>query len=250
MAPIRRYLRLTPHTVLEVRIYLENPSLADSWLLSTRTPVLPRIIDAVRPLILPKLREENENAKKKTGNKKKGRVTKDTISRDDFEVSIFLTETSVGHTLLTKRKEFGAKRARLGSNSSKMTGDMSLRKDKEKEKDDGLGNVRILIEDEDEEVVEIRDEEEDDNGNDDVEYTGRKRKRPREEDEEQDQKKKLAMKTNYEGFGIYGRILCLIIKKKGGKTKSTSLSNGGSDMLEKWVSTQADKEDVDFDGDI
>jgi hypothetical protein len=73
MAPIRRYLRITKYSVLEVRIYLDNPALANSWLLNSRTAVLPRVIEAVRPLVLPKLREENENAAgKKKGKKKRG----------------------------------------------------------------------------------------------------------------------------------------------------------------------------------
>lgn len=71
MAPIRRYLRITKYSVLEVRIYLHKPSDA-AWLLSSRDNVLPRIIEEVRPKVLPKLREENENAKKKSGKKKKG----------------------------------------------------------------------------------------------------------------------------------------------------------------------------------
>ena len=70
MAPIRRYLRITKYSVLEVRIYLQKPS-DIAWLLSSRDPVLPRIIQEVRPKVLPKLREENENAKKKGGKKKK-----------------------------------------------------------------------------------------------------------------------------------------------------------------------------------
>jgi hypothetical protein len=69
MAPIRRYLRITKYSVLEVRIYLDSPQLAESWLLSPRLNVLPRVIEAVRPLVLPKLREENERVKAK-GRKK------------------------------------------------------------------------------------------------------------------------------------------------------------------------------------
>lgn len=69
MAPIRRYLRITKYSVLECRIYLDNPALAESWLLSSRNPVLPRVIESVRPLVLPKLREENERRKGK-GKKK------------------------------------------------------------------------------------------------------------------------------------------------------------------------------------
>lgn len=71
MAPIRRYLRITKYSVLEVRIYLHKPSDA-AWLLSSRDNVLSRIIEEVRPKVLPKLREENENAKKKGAKKKKG----------------------------------------------------------------------------------------------------------------------------------------------------------------------------------
>ena len=78
MAPIRRYLRITRYSVLEVRIYLDNPALAETWLLKSNDPALPRVIEAVRPHVLPKLREENEKAKRKGGKKTKG--TKDTVS--------------------------------------------------------------------------------------------------------------------------------------------------------------------------
>jgi hypothetical protein len=70
MAPIRRYLRITKHSVLEVRIYLDRPSDSE-WLLKRNNPALPRVIQAVRPLVLPKLREENERTKGKGGAKSK-----------------------------------------------------------------------------------------------------------------------------------------------------------------------------------
>jgi len=72
MAPIRRYLRITQYSVLEVRIYLDNPTLAPSWLLHPRNPVLPRVIEAVRPLVLPKLKEENAREGGKAKGRKKG----------------------------------------------------------------------------------------------------------------------------------------------------------------------------------
>ena len=74
MPPIRRYLRITQHSVLECRIYLDNPADAHRWLLNERNPVLPRVVEAVRPLVLPKLREENARAKaaKGSGGKRKG----------------------------------------------------------------------------------------------------------------------------------------------------------------------------------
>jgi len=74
MAPIRRYLRISKYSVLECRIYLENP--ADTrWLLDSREPVLPRIFTAIKPHVLPKLREENERAL----GKKKKKPVKDVI---------------------------------------------------------------------------------------------------------------------------------------------------------------------------
>lgn len=77
MAPIRRYLRITKYSVLECRIYLDNPALAQSWLLNPRHPILPRVIEAVRPFVLPKLREERERSRKKS-TKKRG--IKDTVT--------------------------------------------------------------------------------------------------------------------------------------------------------------------------
>lgn len=70
MAPIRRYLRISKYSVLECRIYLDNPAFAQSWLLNPRNPVLPRVIESIRPLVLPKLREEQQRSKKKSSKKK------------------------------------------------------------------------------------------------------------------------------------------------------------------------------------
>ena len=80
MAPIRRYLRISKYSVLECRIFLENPADGPRWLLSSENPALPRVIEAVRPLVLPKLREENERAKGK--GKKKNRV-KDVVTKGE-----------------------------------------------------------------------------------------------------------------------------------------------------------------------
>lgn len=81
MAPLRRYLRITKYSVLECRIYLDNPALAHSWLLNPRDPVLPKVIDAVRPFVLPKLREERERSRKKS-TKKRG--IKDTVTEGQW----------------------------------------------------------------------------------------------------------------------------------------------------------------------
>lgn len=86
MAPIRRYLRVSKYTVLECRIYLENPS--DSrWLLDSHDATLKRVIASIRPLVQPKLREEKERIKAK----KKSKPVKDVLvegqSRNDAIVS-------------------------------------------------------------------------------------------------------------------------------------------------------------------
>lgn len=56
---------------------MDNPALAQSWLLNPRDPVLPKVIESVRPLVLPKLREEQERERSKKKNKK--RSIKDVI---------------------------------------------------------------------------------------------------------------------------------------------------------------------------
>jgi hypothetical protein len=81
MAPIRRYLRISKYSVLECRIFLENPS-DTRWLLdsSRDNAVLPRIFETIKPLVLPKLREENERALAK----KKSNPVKDVLVEGVF----------------------------------------------------------------------------------------------------------------------------------------------------------------------
>lgn len=96
MAPLRRYLRITKYSVLECRIYLDNPALAQSWLLNPRDPILPRVIDSVRPLVLPKLREERERSRKKS-TKKRG--IKDTVTEGALLRPL---PTSPSHSVITR----------------------------------------------------------------------------------------------------------------------------------------------------
>lgn len=271
MAPIRRYLRITKYSVLEVRIYLDKPSDAP-WLLSTRDPVLPRIMTEIRPKVLPKLREENENAKKKTGKKKKG--IKDVVSQEDFEVVIFLKDLSSRHSLLTKQKRF-ANKPPLKSTSNRLTGWLNNSENAIQIDEDEIAPE--ILREEDDEVVELKDIPEVATGSkrkaakvpDDSLFVGssdddafepprgppRKHRsrttranRPRDEsgvaEYGTDDKKKLAMNTAYDGFSIYGRTLCLVVKRKGKKAMSNTANAplGGSQMMEQWVSTQAAQE--------
>lgn len=275
MAPIRRYLRITKYSVLEVRIYLDDPALAETWLLRPRDPALPRVIEAVRPLVLPKLREENEKSKRKGGKKNKG--TKDTVSQDEFEVSIFLTETSTTHTLLTKQKAF-ADKARVKSNSGKLGIGNYLQSTTENPisvDDDQPPNI-LLEEDADEtrlddipeattsskkrgrsdgEAIDVSDDDDDDDDSFQTQNVRSKKKQKsrdveEEEPEQEDDKKKMALNTQYEGFSIYGRILCLIVKRKGVKKSATAGPSAGSEMLENWVSTQANNDSLGIMDDV
>jgi hypothetical protein len=76
MPPIRRYLRITKYSVLECRIYLDNPADGPRWLLNSRDPALPQIMKSVKPYVLPKLREERERTKEKG---KKVKSVKDVV---------------------------------------------------------------------------------------------------------------------------------------------------------------------------
>jgi hypothetical protein len=69
--------------------------------------------------------------------------------------------------------------------------------------------------------------------------------------EAQDDKKRLGLKTSYDGFSIYGRILCLIVKRKGSRTAAggSGVPASSQQMLENWVSTQAAAEQAGDDDD-
>ncbi|RYP09110.1 hypothetical protein DL764_001477 [Monosporascus ibericus] len=305
MAPIRRYLRITKYSVLECRIYLDDPALAQTWLLNPRKPVLPRVIESVRPLVLPKLREERERSRKRSTKKK---AIKDVVVEDDFEVSIFLTETNTRHSLLTKHKHFhDTTQTKLTSNNAgRLVGAASeapidvddpaviaglLRRE---ESDEDVGAALAAIpaavigvdadetmagcssggdhgadgrrpakrprrytteeaggaagrgQESDVEPI-LSDDDDEDDGEDalfvdrspnDGNYSGlppAKRHKGRAAAAAAnpdgggggDDKKKLAMDISYEGFSIYGRVLCLVVKRRdGGNTKETGSSSG------------------------
>jgi len=308
MAPIRRYLRITKYSVLECRIYLDNPALAQPWLLNPRKPVLPRVIDSVRPLVLPKLREERERSRKKS-TKKKG--IKDVVVEDDFEVSIFLTETSTRHSLLTKHKHFhDTTQTKLTSNSGRLIGATNEAPIDIDANASELGGATLRREESDEDAAAVlaalptaddaaannnqrpkrarANTESEENHDQDSDYevisddegeeedglfvdepaereTGpppAKRRRAAGIDGDaqgrgEDDKKKLAMDISYEGFSIYGRVLCLVVKRRdnsgantmvggraasapGGRGQSNSKSTGsGQAMMENFIiSTQ------------
>ncbi|KAF2141073.1 uncharacterized protein K452DRAFT_229475 [Aplosporella prunicola CBS 121167] len=269
MAPTRRYLRITRYSALEVRVYLDNPALQDTWLLRPSDPALPRIIQAVRPLVLPKLWEESERVKGKAKGNNKG--VRDVVAGDDFEVSIFLTENSSPHSLLTKSKTFKDK-PRLKSNSGKLTAWLSAgnTSDKPVDVDDDAplalndipeatpptrpsrrrsGNKRQRALQEEDEIDEDAlfvsqpdhpDPDSSESSDDAYERpTKRKRRSPPKDDAPADDKKKLALNTSYDGFSIYGRVLCLVVKRKGGGSSSAQKATTGPAAQQQSSSTAA-----------
>lgn len=267
MPPIRRYLRITKYSVLEVRIYLDNPALS-SWLLHPSHPVLPRIISSIRPLVLPKLREENErsNPKNKTKGKKK-KAVKDVVldEQGEFEVAIFLTELGNRHSLLKRQKVIKEKEP-LKSNSSKMLGGFagaSISVEdvapapsimEEAEEDNVLGEIpeaETIASDDDEffSTMPVRKRRRKESDalfvEEDSDETTSKRSRLREANEDDgDDKKKMALDTTYDGFSIYGKALCLIVKKRDVKGKEKT-KPAGQAMMEDWItSTQMPVENL------
>lgn len=54
-----------------------------------------------------------------------------------------------------------------------------------------------------------------------------------------DDKMKLRFNTTYDGFNIWGFILCLLVERKGGPSKKTPGEGGGAQaLMEEWISTQ------------
>lgn len=43
----------------------------------------------------------------------------------------------------------------------------------------------------------------------------------------------MAMRSEYDGYGIYGRVLCLIVTK----TAVTDAGDGGREVMEEWIAS-------------
>lgn len=203
------------------------------------------------------------------------------MDQDDFEVSIFLTDTSTRHSLLTKQKHFHEKdKGSLQSNSDKLTGNTSADAIPVNDGDEHAEQPFIPREDSDENMVALRDiptAKERDEGPFEIDTRQmRKRRRPQfvgdgdlgdenslfvdggdlEEPSTkrmkditpapEEDKKKMAMNTSYDGFSIYGRVLCLVVKRKDtGKGKGGV--SGGQAMMEEWI-TSTQMPMIDEDG--
>lgn len=261
MAPIRRYLRISKYSVLECRIYLDNP--ADTrWLLDPRDPVLKRIFTLIKPLVLPKLREENERAKAR----KKSNPVKDVIVEDEFEVAIFLRESGTRHSILRRHKTFGISKGRKGNLYELGSTDASPINVTENTLE---ANPAILVESDNESDIDLQDIPESTQTGETSSYSKRQRgpqsfdnavdlpgsTRKRTgvvegllEEEDGTDDKKLGMATTNEGFNIWGWVLCLLVTRRGQKARTVRTASGasGQALLEEWMSTQV-QQDMDED---
>jgi hypothetical protein len=196
---------------------------------------------------------------------------------DDFEVSIFLTETSTRHSLLTKQKHFHEpNKAGIQSNSSKLTGTTNdtaidvedapaiLREDSEEDElnlqdlpaaDETRSETDDLFMSEDEgprrskrsraAVANTASESEPESPPGFEPHP--KRRKDTEiipNEEETDNKKKMAMTISYDGFSIYGCVLCLVIKRKDKKGKNSAIG-GGQTMMEDFITSTQMPQDSD-----
>lgn len=257
MPPIRRYLRISKYSVLECRIYLDNPS-DTRWLLNPRDPVLPRIFAAIRPLVVPKLREENE----RLFAKKKGHPVKDVIAEgmsilklsmasfiqlinlceDEFEVALFLRESRTRHSLLTRQKTFEEpdddKENPVDRSASTAETGILVESDDEAEEPDLHNIPPASADDENETSTNKRPANTPDNQRASKRQKGKQTEPPTQDDEGDE--KKLRFRTNYESFNIHGWVLCLLVTRTGDAARKEAPSEPKRQVLmEEWMSTQA-----------
>lgn len=133
---------------------------------------------------------------------------------EDFEVSIFLTPIGTRHSLVKKNKAF-QDQAKRSADSGQLTGSDAQPVVIQEESDEEAGSLALnRIPTEDANVVD-------------------------------DDKEKLAMKTTYEGFSIWGWVLCLLVTRKGAPSKKRLESNAGQALMEEWISTQQQEEEAE-----
>ena len=188
---------------------------------------------------------------------------------DDFEVAVFLTETSSRHAILKKDKRAKGEKPRLGTTIGRLTGAGTLdvpvevedgderpmlREESQEDADIALGNIPAAEDGQASAEAQGLSPESDkalfvSEGSGDEESQIRRKPSQRRVKEEsvqlghgdgEDDKKKMALNTTYDGFTIYGRILCLVVKRRGNVRGKESAGGGGQAMMEEWIaSTQA-----------
>ncbi|KAL8998234.1 MAG: hypothetical protein Q9169_002638 [Polycauliona sp. 2 TL-2023] len=184
-----------------------------------------------------------------------------TCTLDDFEVAVFLTEISSRHAILHKEKRAKTEKPRLGTNprlTAEGTQDVPLhiddttnpiviREESQEEKDINLADIpaaeehgtrtSAAAEDPTLFLSDDSDREADLEARQTRRTLQRRDKSSPDDHPHTDDKKKLGLKTSYDGFSIYGRILCLVVKRKG-NAKGKDLAGGvGQAMMEDWIAS-------------
>lgn len=184
---------------------------------------------------------------------------------------MFLTETSTRHSLLTKHKHFREKAPpMMQSNSTRLIGETDLTPvhvdaetaaplhGEQDSDDEGARLAEVPLAEprarrKRQRNVETSGEDgetADEDGaaseieiDSDAQEPASKRPRPDGRDDDGD-KKKMAMDVSYEGFAIYGRVLCLVVKKRDGKAqaarsnaKGSRSAGQGQARMENWISS-------------
>lgn len=182
---------------------------------------------------------------------------------DEFEVAVFLRESRTRHSLLTRHKTFEG-----GDNNNK-----GLKKDVQIGEATPTNSQRdatsgILVESDSESDLDLRTipQATTDTGSDkrqreeserpiDSQDSQRPSKRSKTGeqslqnlDDEADEETKLRFRTNYESFNICGWVLCLLVTRRGERSKTIAVSSEPARqvLMEEWISTQA-QADVDDD---
>jgi len=168
------------------------------------------------------------------------------LSQDDFEVSMFLTDSSTRHQLLTKTKEFASSKHKGTLEGWLGPGDSAMENPIPTSADEGNREFVVIREESPSDDVVLADipsapgSGEESQDNDSIV--------PKALDRTGQDDKKLAPRTSYEGFSIYGRVLCLVIKRRGVAAAAATKPPSSQKMMENWVSTQAAQGEQDVLG--
>lgn len=178
---------------------------------------------------------------------------------------MFLTEVSTRHTLLKKEKTARSEKARLGTVDGRLTGagtaDMPLdvetaselrifREESQEELGTNLSDIPMVNDgnerDSDgqtpgsQQSLFISDESAEDASPRMRRYgsaKGKPERSPIHPEDGEDDKKKMSLNTSYDGFSIYGRILCLVVKRRGVTKGKDSAGGTGQAMMEEWIAS-------------
>lgn len=185
---------------------------------------------------------------------------------DDFEVAVFLTEVSARHSIIRKEKRaLGENKPRLGTARGKLAGAGTRGVPVEVDQADEIEIIREEISEARPKLLDIplakhggepletgsvraeglfvsdvSDEEETQESRSARRQPHNQRSEPMDFDGGEDDKKKLKLYTTYDGFSIYGRILCLVVKRRGLSRGKEPVRETGQAMMEEWItSTQS-----------